>query len=153
MKYCKRCGTPCEDGDAACRNCGYRFDQTSGTRDYNSNFSQQTDMYSNHPHTNGMAVASLVLGLIGILFLPCRGIGLITSVLAIIFGAISWRSIRASRGAETGNGMAIAGLVLGIVSVALAVLVILLAAVGAIALGSLLNGSGSLLGGSGNFSV
>lgn len=153
MKYCKRCGAPCEDGDAVCRNCGYRFDQTSSTRDYNSNFSQQTDMYPNRPHTNGMAVASLVLGLIGILFLPCRGIGLITSVLAIIFGVISSRSIKSSRGTETGSGMAIAGLVLGIVSVALAVLVILLAAIGAIALGSFLNGSGSLLGGSSNFSV
>jgi len=57
--------------------------------------------------TSGLAVASLVLG---ILFL-C-GIG---SLLATIFGAVALSQISRSNGTLTGRGMAIAGLVLGIV--------------------------------------
>lgn len=56
-----------------------------------------------HP-TNGMAIASLVLGILG-LFLPGLGI------LALIFGGIGIS--KANQGAG-GKGMAVAGLVLGI---------------------------------------
>ncbi|TDP97068.1 DUF4190 domain-containing protein [Labedaea rhizosphaerae] len=55
--------------------------------------------------TNGMAVAALVLGILGFF--------LVTAILAIIFGFLG-RSQIAQRG-EKGDGMAIAGLVLGIV--------------------------------------
>lgn len=54
--------------------------------------------------TNGMAIASLVLGIVGI-FLP------FLSILAVIFGGIGIS--KANQGAS-GKGMAIAGLVLGI---------------------------------------
>lgn len=60
------------------------------------------------PRVSGLSVASLVLGLLGWL---C-GIG---SILAIIFGAVALHQINESRGRVTGKGMAIAGLVLGIV--------------------------------------
>jgi hypothetical protein len=59
------------------------------------------------PRTSGLAVASLVLG---ILFL-C-GIG---SLLATIFGAVAMGQISRSNGSVTGKGMAIAGFVLGII--------------------------------------
>jgi hypothetical protein len=54
--------------------------------------------------TNGMANASLVLGILG-MFLP------ILSILALIFGGIGIS--KANQGAS-GKGMAVAGLVLGI---------------------------------------
>ncbi|MEW2357859.1 DUF4190 domain-containing protein [Spirillospora sp. NPDC029432] len=54
---------------------------------------------------NGMAVASMVLGLIGIVF--CG----FTSILAIIFGHVAQSQIK--RTGEGGAGMATAGLVLG----------------------------------------
>ncbi len=64
--------------------------------------------YSNiPPRTSGLAIASLVLG---ILYL-C-GIG---SLLATIFGAVSLGQISRSNGTLTGKGMAIAGLVLGFI--------------------------------------
>jgi hypothetical protein len=64
--------------------------------------------YSNVvPRTSGLAIASLVLG---ILYL-C-GIG---SLLATIFGAVALGQISRSNGAVTGKGMAIAGFVLGII--------------------------------------
>jgi hypothetical protein len=55
--------------------------------------------------TNGMATASLVLGILG-LFLP------ILSILALIFGGIGIS--KANQGAA-GKGLAVAGLVLGII--------------------------------------
>ncbi len=54
-----------------------------------------------------MAIASLVLSLVWI-----AGLG---SLLAIIFAFIARKNIRDSRGAQTGNGIALAGLVIGIV--------------------------------------
>lgn len=60
-----------------------------------------------YPSVSGMAVASLVLGILWI-----AGIG---SILAIIFGSVALYQIQVSRGRLTGKGLAIAGLVLGIV--------------------------------------
>lgn len=64
---------------------------------------------------NGMAVASMVLGLIGILF--CG----FTSILAIIFGHVAQGQIK--RTGEGGAGMATAGLILGYVMTGIWVLV------------------------------
>lgn len=57
---------------------------------------------------NGLGTASLVLGIIGLLFGGC-----ILGPLAIIFGGIGIS--RANQGQATNKGVAIAGLVLGIV--------------------------------------
>ena len=64
------------------------------------------------PHTNGLAVASLVLGLVGWVF--C-GVG---SVVAIVLGFIARSQIKQSWGRQTGSGMAMAGIVLGFVGLA-----------------------------------
>jgi GYF domain 2/Domain of unknown function (DUF4190) len=63
--------------------------------------------YGHVPGTSGLAIASLVLGLLWL----C-GIG---SLLATIFGAVALSQISRSGGAVGGKGMAIAGLILGIV--------------------------------------
>jgi hypothetical protein len=54
----------------------------------------------------------------------------IGSILAMIFGAVALRRINASNGWRTGKGMAIAGLVLGLVGAGtlLAVLLVFMAA-------------------------
>lgn len=59
--------------------------------------------------TNGMAVASLVLGIVWI-----AGIG---SVLAVIFGFMSRKRIEQSQGRESGGGLSVAGIVLGFVGI------------------------------------
>ena len=69
-----------------------------------------------NPGTNGLAIASLVLG---ILYL-C-GVG---SLLAVIFGHMARTQV--SRTGQSGNGMAIAGLVLGYIGLAGVILFILL---------------------------
>jgi hypothetical protein len=65
-----------------------------------------------------MAIAALVLGLLW-------GYGLL-SILAIIFGAIGMKQT-ADRN-QSGRGLAIAGLVLGIVGAAIALILIIVAA-------------------------
>ena len=60
---------------------------------------------------NGMAVASLVLGLFGWCFF-------VPGILAVIFGNLALGKIATSAGREKGRGMAIAGIVLGWISIA-----------------------------------
>ena len=69
------------------------------------------------PGANGMAIASMVLGILWIWW--------IGSILAVIFGHISLHQIRRTN--QTGRGMAIAGLVLGYLGVAVVVILILAA--------------------------
>lgn len=59
---------------------------------------------------NGMAIASFVLGLVGLTGF-CYWCPFVTSILAIVFGHIARGQIR--RGLGTGDGFALAGLVLG----------------------------------------
>ena len=61
-----------------------------------------------------MAVASLVLGLTGIILFIFFAI---PSILAVIFGSVGNRQIRESGGAETGTGMAVTGIVLGSIEI------------------------------------
>ncbi|MEW6554635.1 MAG: DUF4097 family beta strand repeat-containing protein [Actinomycetota bacterium] len=64
--------------------------------------------------TSGWAVASLVLGILSFMCLP-----FIAAALAIVFGAIARSGIKRSRGEMGGSGLATAGIVLGIVNLAL----------------------------------
>jgi hypothetical protein len=73
--------------------------------------------------TNGLAVASLVLGILWIYW--------IGSILALIFGYVARRQIRERGG--SGNGMAIAGIALGWVGVGVLVLAFIVGVVGALA--------------------
>ena len=75
---------------------------------------QYPQPYPAYRPTNGMAVASLVLGIIWIYWLG--------SILALIFGYIARKQIR-ERG-EGGDGLAIAGIVLGWIGVGALVLFI-----------------------------
>jgi hypothetical protein len=60
--------------------------------------------------TSGMAIASLVTGIFGF------------SLIAIILGFIARKQIRESMGAQTGEGLALAGIILGFVWLALSVI-------------------------------
>jgi len=65
------------------------------------------------PETCGYATASLVLGIVSFV---CGG--LVTAILAIVFGKSAQRKIEESRGALTGEGLAKAGIILGWVNIA-----------------------------------
>jgi hypothetical protein len=72
--------------------------------------------------TNGLAIAALVLGLVG--WMAC-GIG---SILAVVFGFVARSQIRASQGRQAGDGMALAGIILGFIAIALLVLLFVIGA-------------------------
>jgi GYF domain 2/Domain of unknown function (DUF4190) len=84
---------------------GYTLPQNSG---------QHCGQSTEPPRVSALAVSSLVLGLLWLF-----GIG---SLLAIIFGGVAIHQINISRGQLTGKGLAVAGLVLGIVFMALQVI-------------------------------
>ena len=61
------------------------------------------------PQTSGLAIASLVMGIFG-----CLGV---TAIGAVICGHIALNKIGKSAGRQTGTGLAIAGLVIGYLSI------------------------------------
>jgi hypothetical protein len=74
---------------------------------------------------SGLAVASLVLGLVGIVFDFIPGvsfIGLIAAIVGLILGIVAKNQIKNSNGQIGGGGMATAGIVLAIIVLALFVL-------------------------------
>ena len=73
------------------------------------------------PANNSYATASLVCGL---LFCLCG----LTSILAIVFGLIARDQIKKSGGAQTGDGMATAGIILGAAGILLWVVLIIVGA-------------------------
>ena len=62
------------------------------------------------PSANGLAVASLVLGIIGII--PCFW-NMVCAIVALVLGIVAVRRMNAGTHAPDGKGMAIAGIVLG----------------------------------------
>ncbi len=69
--------------------------------------------------TNGLAIASMVLGILWLYW--------IGSILALVFGYVAKGQIDKSGGRQTGRGMAIAGIVLGWLGVGIATVLIVLA--------------------------
>jgi hypothetical protein len=72
-------------------------------------------VYPHYGGTNGLATASLILGLVG--WIPC-GIG---SIVGIVLGFVALGQIRAAGGAQSGDGVAKAGIILGFVGIALVI--------------------------------
>jgi hypothetical protein len=71
--------------------------------------------------TSSLAIVSLVFGLLGWSFLPMLG-----SLVAIITGHLARGEIRREPARLQGDGLAIAGLVLGYAAIAMAVLAIMI---------------------------
>ncbi|HEU5140946.1 MAG TPA: DUF4190 domain-containing protein [Bacillales bacterium] len=84
--------------------------------------SEQQPVHSAPPQTNGKAIAAMVLGILAVV-VPY--IGLILGIIAIVFAKGSMDAIKKT--GEAGRGMAVAGLVCGIVAVGLYAILILFA--------------------------
>jgi hypothetical protein len=68
--------------------------------------------------TNGLAIASLICSCAGVLLfsLPC--------VLGVVFGFVARSQIRRSQGAQKGNGLALAGIIVGFAWIAIIIVVV-----------------------------
>ncbi len=67
----------------------------------------QAGNYAGQPATHGMAIASLVLGLVGLFCVPIIG-----PVLGLIFGIVALNKINGNPGVWKGSGLAIAGIII-----------------------------------------
>jgi hypothetical protein len=80
------------------------------------------------PQTNQKALWSMILGILGVV---CCGI--FAGIPALILGNSAKKEIAASGGAQTGDGMAKAGVILGWISIAFSILgIIFVIATGAL---------------------
>lgn len=76
------------------------------------------------PTTPGLAIASLILGIAAIaLFLCCNLVGIISGILAVIFGHISMSRIKKQPDIYTGRGLAAAGLITGYIGISLNIII------------------------------
>ncbi|HKF22386.1 MAG TPA: DUF4190 domain-containing protein [Candidatus Angelobacter sp.] len=85
----------------------------------------QTQIYTGAQQTDGKAVASLILGIVSIVF--C--LSLIAGIPAVILGHLSKSNIAKSMGRLKGDGMATAGLIMGYISVAFIPAILIIAAI------------------------
>jgi hypothetical protein len=71
------------------------------------------------PPNNSSAIVSMICGIVG-LFAPCLcGFPVFASIVAIIMGHVARGEIRKAGGMQGGDGMALAGLILGYVGIGL----------------------------------
>jgi prepilin-type processing-associated H-X9-DG protein len=95
--YCPKCGTENPEGAQLCRSCSWVLTSIS------------TVAPSPDAKTSGLAITSLVLGILSIFTL------FLTALPAIIFGIVGLVKIEKSRGQLKGKGLAIAGIAVPIV--------------------------------------
>ena len=112
MRTCPTCAQPSEDQAEFCRRCGTPLGTAAGA----SAAGPAAQAVPVVPETSGMAIASLVCGLV-FFFFPL-------SIVAVVLGHLSRAEIRKSGGRKTGAGMALAGLILGYVGVSFLPLII-----------------------------
>jgi uncharacterized membrane protein len=74
--------------------------------------------------SNGMGVTSMVLGIVGVVFLCFWPLAILLGILAIIFGAVGLQ--KAKRGEATNKGMAMAGLICGICAIVLPIVLVVI---------------------------
>ena len=118
-RFCTNCGTRLNEGEAFCHNCGTAVNQNNAQNQVNNqpvqnNYNQQPN-YNNGAQagvqkTNGLAVASLVCSLVGLLVFP-----LILGILGVCFSVTGKKRIEAFN--EKGKGFTTAGLIIGIIDI------------------------------------
>jgi len=73
-----------------------------------------------------MALTGLIMGIVSVTFGLCCCYGIPFNVLGIIFSAIGLAQIRKNPEWQTGKGLAIAGLILSILSIVLVIILVMI---------------------------
>jgi hypothetical protein len=75
--------------------------------------------------TNSKATASLITGITTLVLSWCCGLGVL-GIVAVVLGIRGRAEVRASQGTQTGDGLALAGIITGAVAVVIGLAVIVL---------------------------
>ena len=128
--FCPQCGASLADTARFCSTCGTSISQAPTATVASPPAAQQPTTeqpfpgspppFVGQPQTSGKAIGSLICGIINIFPL---------SVVAIILGHLSLSEIKKSAGRLTGQGLAIAGLVLGYLGVVAIPFILIIAAI------------------------
>lgn len=100
-KFCSNCGQEIKANSKFCINCGAQIGEIEEVTDTNTNEINKT---------NGFAIAGFVVSICS-LMIPTIGVG---GILSIVFSSIALG--KTGKGKEKGKGLAIAGLVIGIIA-------------------------------------
>jgi hypothetical protein len=103
---CPACAAEMPNEAFVCRMC--RFDNRTGT------------FAGARPRANGLAVASLTMGLVALMIFPLIPLSALGGLLALVMGGAAIRQIKKSEGAMSGAEMARFGLLLGLIAVLVA---------------------------------
>jgi type II secretory pathway pseudopilin PulG len=155
--FCNQCGQQNPDEAASCAQCGnplttlFPVQPTSAPSD-GSAAAVAPAVYTHEqptapppatvlppvePKTDGKAVASLIFGIVGVLTAIVL-IGIVLGIPAVILGHMSRSNIKKSMGQLKGAGMALAGLIMGYISLAGVLVLPFILIVAAIAIPNLL---------------
>lgn len=123
--FCAKCGAPMTDGSQFCNQCGQSVSAPIIPQENVASApppAAPPPAASSDAPTSGKALGSMISGILGlILFVP--------AIAAVILGHLSRAEIRKSNGRLQGNGMAIAGLVMGYMTLASLPFILIIAAI------------------------
>lgn len=119
--FCSQCGTANTDGAQFCSKCGAALNSAAAPTTPAPAGPAALQPPICPAQSSGKALASLIFGLFFFVF-PA-------AVVAIAFGHLSLSEIRKSAGRLTGHGMAMAGLILGYIGVAMLPFLLIVAAI------------------------
>lgn len=106
MKYCGNCGNQMQDMDNVCSQCGTPVDRRIQVHHSQGNINK----------TNNKAVLGMILGIVSFLGFYIPLIPVISSIVGIVLSVMGMKEADNYKG---GKGMAIAGLVCGIIALIL----------------------------------
>ena len=128
MLFCTNCGAQNGDNDAFCTNCGAQLNAPAEVVEQ----PVVEVVAAEEKKGNGMGIASLICGILGV---TCCCGSFLAPILSIVFACISKKN--------TGkNGLATAGLILGIIGLVLGVVGIIGYIIYMIAYGAMLSSGG-----------
>ena len=110
-KYCGNCGNELSSDSKFCTYCGAQINEVVETEVVEENETSEVTVKTDETKTNGFAIAGFVLALVS-LFINLWGL---IGILAVIFSGIGISCTGPNK--EKGRGLAVAGLIIGIISV------------------------------------